>query len=130
MAYAVVLVLLVLLGFTGVKLTNVRTQTVDEIYLNGEQKRDLIATQREIHDTKRVAKQEKTNYDKSQDKFVQGIRQAATDLQLENKKKKDLEKIARNICTKGDSALVVLHCASNVLCNFSEFLSALVLYTT
>ena len=130
MAYSVVLVLLVLLGFTGVKLANVRTQTVDEIYLNGEQKRDLIQTQRDMHDTKRVAKQDKTKYDKSQDKFVQGIRQAARDLRLEDKKKKDLVKIAQNICTKGDSALVVLHCASNVLCNFSEFLSALVHHLT
>ena len=109
-AYALVIVLLVVIGFQVVILRNVRGQAVNEIFSNGVQLRDLIQTQREKQELERQSKREQSNFSRTQDKFVKGVARAAVELGYakEGQEKKNLTNIARHICFYGELLSMVM----------------------
>ena len=102
--YALVIVLLVVIGFQRTILRSVRDQTVDEIFTKGLQLRDLIQTQRDKHELQRRADKEVQALSQFQDSFVDGITQAMEDLGLtqdDSEKKAQVKKVAEAIAEHG-----------------------------
>eukprot|EP00656_Telonema_subtile_P000237 TRINITY_DN1011_c0_g1_i1.p1 TRINITY_DN1011_c0_g1~~TRINITY_DN1011_c0_g1_i1.p1 ORF type:complete len:1234 (-),score=356.79 TRINITY_DN1011_c0_g1_i1:398-4099(-) len=101
--YALVLVLLTVIGFQYTILGSVRAQTVDEMFTKGLQLRDLIQSQREKFDLQRRSEREMASHSQFQESFVEGIMQAAEDLGMvsDDTQAKHISHIADKIAEHG-----------------------------